>query len=1264
MNKHTYLRGAVTAALCASLTFLVVVQARVGLHPLSLRISAPRLAHGYSSSLTAICSDLEAYWKFDDPTTGVTASDTSENSHAGTLQNKSASSWSTSVSSALGFANTRSLSLDGSTQYVSVPASTALRITGDMTISLWANYDMLSSSASGNVLVSHGATGEDSASNILYQLSLKSTKKLRMQWENGEGDDVAIDSSTAATMAGSSWKHIAVTRSSTDGEVKFYVSGALLGVAQTFLSDPSGGTDGSLFIGRSADATNYFDGKIDDVRMYTAVLTGGQIMALAGGSDAFAGCSCGNEVIESPETCDDGGSNSDATADACRSTCRAASCGDGAVDSGEECDDGASNSDSDADACRSNCVSPVCGDGIVDTGETCDDGNNVNSDACTNACTESSCGDEVIQDGEECDDGDANSDTVSNACRSSCALPACGDSVVDLGEDCDSGSATATCDADCTETVCGDGIANTAAGEECDDGDSNSDSETDACRTDCKSAYCGDAITDTGEDCDDGNSVNTDSCTNTCKSPSCGDGFIQESNNETCEPPNTGTCASNCTGVTGGGGSSKSRSRQRTTTGIVDSQKSDSLLSDEKVEKKAPPPEGCGNRIYEPAKGEECDEGTKNGSSPCSYDCKQLYCGDGVTSPEILEECEPVPVSIKDGIPFFDTPICGLNSCSIPVIDASSGRITGGCKRLFLPACPGETAKQSATTSESAAVCGNGTKEKGEQCDDKNTKDGDGCSSTCKNETCGDGVIQSTESCDNGSVCSTDTTRSCSSDLDCGVTKKCEKNEKDKLTCNGTADGESCESDFDCSFFGKCHYDLAKDTACSKECSVINRCGNGKKDTGEQCDDGNRKDDDGCSKDCVLEEGTVLSCGDGIASEAEECDDGNNTGGDGCSAFCKEERFCGDGQTGDDEECDDGNTEDGDGCSVLCTVEKVQKKAETEQELPSLLATKDNDNAEPKNSPLRMEDRVKQSLCGNRLVEEGEQCDNGLQNSDTMPNACRSDCLLPVCGDGIMDFSEQCDFGTGNTNTVPDRCRMDCTLPRCGDGVLDSGEQCDGGTFCTPSCQFKTQQQAQVQCGNGILEQGEQCDDGNVTGGDGCGPRCFKEPQIKGLAICGNGNREWGEVCDDGNLINGDGCSSVCSREAAKSVTQYPTQVAGETAVVTPQPVVALQQTQTPQVQAQRIVFEQQQKPAAPVQVAPQQPQQPQWQQQAQQNQVPYNYGQVPAMPQQNVAWPYASVIPISSHSTPIGDTGPAALIVVIAGAAGGLSMSKKRRKA
>ena len=64
-------------------------------------------------------------------------------------------------------------------------------------------------------------------------------------------------------------------------------------------------------------------------------------------------------------------------------------------------------------------------------------------------------------------------------------------------------------------------------------------------------------------------------------------------------------------------------------------------------------------------------------------------------------------------------------------------------------------------------------------------------------------------------------------------------------------------------------------------------------------------------------------CGDGNLDPGEECDDGNNVDGDGCSANCTYEPYCGDGFLDPGEECDDGNNVDGDGCSATCTIEEV-----------------------------------------------------------------------------------------------------------------------------------------------------------------------------------------------------------------------------------------------------------------------------------------------------------------------------------------------------
>jgi cysteine-rich repeat protein len=106
-------------------------------------------------------------------------------------------------------------------------------------------------------------------------------------------------------------------------------------------------------------------------------------------------------------------------------------------------------------------------------------------------------------------------------------------------------------------------------------------------------------------------------------------------------------------------------------------------------------------------------------------------------------------------------------------------------------------------------------------------------------------------------------------------------------------------------------------------------CGDGNLDAGEQCDDGNNVNGDGCSAECCIEPPPPPPpyCGDGNVDSGEQCDDGNNVNGDGCSAECCIEPppppppCCGNGIVESGEDCDDGNTTSGDGCSSTCTID-------------------------------------------------------------------------------------------------------------------------------------------------------------------------------------------------------------------------------------------------------------------------------------------------------------------------------------------------------
>jgi uncharacterized repeat protein (TIGR01451 family) len=119
-------------------------------------------------------------------------------------------------------------------------------------------------------------------------------------------------------------------------------------------------------------------------------------------------------------------------------------------------------------------------------------------------------------------------------------------------------------------------------------------------------------------------------------------------------------------------------------------------------------------------------------------------------------------------------------------------------------------------------------------------------------------------------------------------------------------------------------------------------CGNGTLEDGEECDDGNSADGDGCSVACTIEQEPEPEpqpvCGNGVLEDGEGCDDSNTTDGDGCSATCTVEPepepeptlpVCGNGTLEDGEECDDSNLEDGDGCSAVCLIEETAEETTT-----------------------------------------------------------------------------------------------------------------------------------------------------------------------------------------------------------------------------------------------------------------------------------------------------------------------------------------------
>ncbi|PTL77941.1 DUF4215 domain-containing protein [Vitiosangium sp. GDMCC 1.1324] len=242
--------------------------------------------------------------------------------------------------------------------------------------------------------------------------------------------------------------------------------------------------------------------------------------------------------------------------------------------------------------------------------------------------------------------------------------------------------------------ACGGGSSGPDAGTDNPDGSTSTDGGT---------AKCGDGLKQGSEACDDGNNISGDGCTASCnevepgwvcsvpgtactQTPGCGNGKVEGT--EECDDRNTAAgdgCTATCTKEPGWS---------------------------------CPPTGGrcraaqCGDKII--AGDEECEDGNSKAGDGCSDVCRleSGYKCDTIGQPCTRTVCG-------------DKKVEGTEQC-----DDGNNDMGDGCSPLCVrePKC---------TNGVCQAVCGDGVMLPGdttEQCDDGNTRANDGCSPTCQFE--------------------------------------------------------------------------------------------------------------------------------------------------------------------------------------------------------------------------------------------------------------------------------------------------------------------------------------------------------------------------------------------------------------------------------------------------------------------------------------------------------------------------------------------------
>jgi cysteine-rich repeat protein len=361
------------------------------------------------------------------------------------------------------------------------------------------------------------------------------------------------------------------------------------------------------------------------------------------------------------------------------------------------------------------------------------------------------------------------------------------------------------------------------------------------------SAVCGDNFPDAGEACDDGDSVSGDGC------------------NSVCRVENGFSCDSD-TGFD-----------------VTGDEACDSTLCDES---ETPPAceatETCGNGVLEANEG--CDDGNNGDFDNCDAAClveDQAPCnlgdnaglfGDASCQSGVCDEsAEPTPICVSEFVstttsttstttmtdPSTTTTLVEPSTTTLPdpsttttimasTTSSTMPEITGacchakGCSEVTAVECAGNfegtyLGDDTSCTEIGAcfAECGNGCIEPGEECDDADTANGDGCDEDCAEENCWN--------CSTGQV----------------------TGDSIPAVCEGGGPSQ-CEEDASCS-----------------------ECGNNEIEAGEQCDDGDTVSQDCCSPTCQYVSGGS-ACPNGIFCDGAETCDGSGNCNDGADPTCSQ----------------------------------------------------------------------------------------------------------------------------------------------------------------------------------------------------------------------------------------------------------------------------------------------------------------------------------------------------------------------------------------
>ncbi|MFA5772563.1 MAG: PKD domain-containing protein [Thermoplasmata archaeon] len=221
-----------------------------------VRIYNCALSASEISAKYARYSGLVAYWSFDEGT-GTAASDSSGNGNTGMVYGGAA--WVDGISG-------KALQFDGGGDYVAVPGSASLSTVGAITVELW----MKTSVGDTNFIIQkYDNVGTNPYGYALHFAIAGHPDKLEF-W-----DGVSWSRVTTTHITDDAWHHVVVTGNGSAGV--FYIDG-IVGPSFTFHTVSDSPSE-ILYMGAFEGIGSFFNGLIDEVRIYNRALSADEVYA-------------------------------------------------------------------------------------------------------------------------------------------------------------------------------------------------------------------------------------------------------------------------------------------------------------------------------------------------------------------------------------------------------------------------------------------------------------------------------------------------------------------------------------------------------------------------------------------------------------------------------------------------------------------------------------------------------------------------------------------------------------------------------------------------------------------------------------------------------------------------------------------------------------------------------------------------------------------------------------------------------------------------